>query len=572
MADRTKNTGMAYFLIFLMLSGHGLAMRARVDHHTQTAKLEAKVFSDNDMQEALRRGEAAIEETSCEDLPNVMRVVLQNATSSLEQQDWSSEIPEHAIQVVGMHALMITTVANVADTKFCLPEVMADPAVQQAVANLENVWGAVTAHLRSEEAQARVERSTVLLNEWKTQLQALSGSMLDRSLLFPSNVEENCPEPCTSCSTESGLFHRVDKFEFRCTLESSSSALPVAPGLTCEAPSGWGRTATCTVKDWQSLASQRTRIMAYTICDSRAVLAPIHNGGEVPQALRETCLEMEKGKAVSQEDMDEYRDFLTDTDDVVPAAFKAAFAIKMSLSITAGISELRQASRGNSAYAAPEQAHSSLMESDSATGVGCDAGDRGVNLFAEVGKVLVALVGGVMVGTALAVFGTSAVIFLMLFGFIIDLVMWEAVGGGFNVVRAMWNNPQLWLASAVVFGVSVGLYVAGSLYRSMSGTSRPFDCQPGTVTSGGSTFCVGGLHYGRRRSFACPGGSQLEVRCAQEDWGALTKANECGAMGPPMHTRPAQNPCQFQQDALQQCMATGGDCSFFLNAYQQCSR
>jgi hypothetical protein len=348
-----KKQSTSWFFIALILSNHGIALAVRVEMDRQEGKMDqpGSMLGPNDAQ-------AEFSTMSCEELGTEMSASMADVSARMNDRcnaescsfrDSESE----DIQSLAVLAMRITAIADVSDTKMCLPEVLeASTPFQTSQFTERFLASAVSAEARDRFSLAFSEMTKV-----QEEIHALSGDVTDRRLLLPTNIEDPavCPSPCVECTTQHNSWFRHDEtFSFKCILNAGDEK-PEGRGISCAEPEqrrGWGHghqhKTWCEVQDWQDLASQTLSISSKITCGAKAVMAPIQTGHAMSASLRETCESKESGEAVSQAALDQLVELDNTVGDVVSPGNLAIFSVFMAVEVTQAVGRLRTSTRGSS--------------------------------------------------------------------------------------------------------------------------------------------------------------------------------------------------------------------------------
>lgn len=263
-------------------------------------------------------------------------------------------LPKATISRVRDLSTSLATAIMTSDKKRCMREVMAHEDVAEALAEV-NAYVANLTSGPDADTNERVQLGFSRLASWQDQLVSMGSTMVDRDVLYPSDVENifDCPQPCRACSKKhNSLFKAEEKFKFKCYLAGAHRHLPphlVEGRIQCEAPKRrmwkfWEFKTWCTVPGWIADVYQDARIAAMVKCGSRSLLTTLQSGQTMPEDVLRTCMLAEQRMAVTMRELRDYRDFLAaEGDDVVPTGMKHIFSFYIATSTAQGLVGLRDA-------------------------------------------------------------------------------------------------------------------------------------------------------------------------------------------------------------------------------------
>ena len=444
MAQNRYTTG--WLFIALVLSNHGIAMAARVEMDQQGIRA---IGPDR----AIARSYERFQQMSCDELAAEMESVTGDAAAWLQETSQFSDMNSQQIQRVTLFTIQISSIANVADMKLCLPEVL--NSVESTAAHLQNFLSMeerFATEATSDASRERFQRAFNRVDAFESSLEDIQGGLINRHLLLPSNIEDPsvCPQPCTSCTREhNSRRQEAEEFQFKCIMDAGAEA-PVGPGFTCEEPTirnsnrnqqkSW-----CEVHDWEAAAAQTVDISAKAACGARSVLAPLQHGGDMSDMAISACEKELTGEALSQEEVNELRRLDSEIDDVVTPGNLAAFSLCLIINVITAVSELRLRSRTE---------ESSLIETEQPAGVPATEANQRPFAYTQGSwrcrRSLLSLANG-------------------LFGGVIDIVIgiaYLALMGSLGILAAM----SVFGADAVVatLGGSFGVATMGEAVRSVT--------------------------------------------------------------------------------------------------------
>lgn len=535
----------AWALVVLLLSHRAIAARFAVEETASHDRQEPSVDGNVRHQALLDREEAG--QLSCQDLPHLMALILDKCAIALTDATRQRVLDGQHCRELPQNAMRVAALTWIADRHHCLPEMMSAVPVREQVDRLINLWGRIPGSALSRESRRRMERAKMNFDNWQDDLLIGASSILDRRLVIASNVEDPdvCPEPCLRCQKRGSSTRTDDHFSFKCVL-SAGTEPPTRHDMNCSEPEPregamghiFGeRKSWCDVHGWRRTAEQTAAISASITCASLGAIGPLQHGREMPESVRETCVDGELGRVVPRAKLLQFRDYAGSVDSVVSSAERSAFSVFMSIGIARGLAALRMAARGNAqhgteARASLAQQKAELVgrqlaaETSLESGGGWNPHSDGDCLpraddepFDGVGRVLLSVCAGTL-GSAAGGFlahsvavGTSAVFFEALTSPLSSLALTMApVQPGF------------------FFLVAAGIYV-GRRTWSMLGTDT--GCEASTVDHGGSPICVAPMRFGvsvtlPASSVPCGNGTgakdvpSITVSCNESDGGIMT--------------------------------------------------
>jgi len=363
-----RRTVAPWFFIALVLSNHGIAMAARINAHHQQEALDKNVAEGPNQQ--LRNAHETYLQYGCDELGVEMAAAVGDAANRVRNhRDGTSAFSEMGVDQIRSVALLtirLSAIADVADRKLCLPEVVA----AGEATTIENLFFFRSAEqtfvnsATSEEAQDRFRRAFSRMSTVQSDLADLHGEVLNRHVLLPNDIEDpaNCPLPCNSCTREHNSWSaEAEDFSFKCIMDAGASS-PVGDGFTCEEPTlrrsnPLEQKAWCEVHHWQAAAAQTMDISAKAACGARSILAPLQHGGDMSEMARAACEKELTGESLIQEEINELRRLDSEIDEVVSPGNLASFSLFLIIELMTTISELRLRSRS-------EGIQSSLVEAE----------------------------------------------------------------------------------------------------------------------------------------------------------------------------------------------------------------
>merc|ERR1740123_2997788 len=170
--------------------------------------------------------------------------------------------------------------------------------------------------------------------------------MIDRRLLFHTDIQSSCPEPCQACD-----YKGAHGFSFRCLLrrkdKNREPDIPERHGVTCSAPRyrlfrWFPFKIYCKVADWKEEALQHVHISAMLSCATATIVQGLHRGwtADERQEFHRSCIEQELGNDDIREDV-----ALPTEDDAISPDLKLVFGHVIGLGMASGLAGLRQATR-----------------------------------------------------------------------------------------------------------------------------------------------------------------------------------------------------------------------------------
>lgn len=288
--------------------------------------------------------------------------------------DLGEDAPQSTADALNLAAKGVMEHAWAADMRECLEETMADEVVQEHAGRLRRRWnqileGASSTAVRDWDGQEslsvreRLVRSYADIGRWRDNMVNGAGSILDRSLIFPKNVEDPdvCPAPCLRCTRDhnSIIFDNDEQLSFKCILPRRGNT-PPSSDFNCSEPvrrnslqgqiTGQRKTW-CDVQSWHTSHDQAVTLAANVKCGAEAILGPLRHGIEMEERVREACQSVETSQATEALVAQQYHEFVVIDDGIASPAENAAFRIFMNLGMYEGLADVRRAARGNTASA-----------------------------------------------------------------------------------------------------------------------------------------------------------------------------------------------------------------------------
>jgi len=367
MANNRQKQTTSWLLIALVLSNHGIGMASRIEERGRLNKLENKVEwygkrnRPSVKQDDFHKAQENFSRMSCDELGGALRTAMTEVSNRLIDRCNSdscsfSDSESSEVRSLSLLSMKLTAIADVADTKMCLPEVMSTAG--------GSLHGKIFPFMQpfldsavSEQARERFTMAFQQITILQEDIHALRGDVVDRRLLMPTNIESPavCPSACQECTTEHNSWMKDDEeFSFKCVLNTGDPK-PESDAFTCADPvprngmfhkhksKTW-----CKVHDWLNLAEQTLAVSAKITCGAKAIFAPLQTGEEMSPSLRETCERKESGEAVTQESLDELIELDNTVGDVVSAGNLAIFSVFMAVELIEAVSRLRRDTRSSS--------------------------------------------------------------------------------------------------------------------------------------------------------------------------------------------------------------------------------
>lgn len=535
----------------------------------------------NPTESEYRRDQDRFTTMTCNQLGTEMTAAKLRATGLLNHRCSDSSCSfsadeAHEVESLATTAMRVAAISQVADQKLCLPEVLAAAEPHSISSNIFKERFLVSAV--SGEARKRFRMAFDKMASVQDDIEALRGSVIDRRLLLPTNIEDPavCPAPCKSCTTQHNSWYRDEEiFSFKCILDSGDPA-PVGLDMQCSEPvvrnsvlhrihshiredvdrqfKTW-----CEVSDWQDLASQTTMISAQLTCSAKAIFAPIQTGEDMSEDLLATCIAKESGEAVPQAALDELIELDNTLGNVVAPSNLAIFSLLMSMELTSAIGRLRLATRSS------DSLHGATGEYGGVDFARAADGGRDVRLaynhtYTEGStqqwtgacrRSILSLSLGLFTGVIQIVIAVGYEAALLTFGMLAlltadvsfavetvrDLERFLSTaphGSGQEAIRrmrALAGMMQDWGLTGVVVGFTVafglwGLYYAETHSAWSFGTGSPFDCSSGQLGHGPNAICHPALRYGETSTHTCPvprsDSGEIIFYCLQENMGVAT--------------------------------------------------
>lgn len=548
-----------------------------------------------------RRDQDRYNTMNCEELGTEMTAAMHSASELLNQRcslrscSFSRQ-ESNEVESLAIASMRIAGISHVADQKLCLPEVLA--AAEDYSFSSSEFRERFLASAVSGEARERFSKAFARMAELQGDIENLRGSVVDRRLLFPNNVEDPsvCPSPCQSCTTRHNSWIKGEEaFSFKCILNPGDPA-PVAEGLQCSEPvlrnSVMHRIRShlsestdrqyktwCEVQDWQDLAAQTLAISAHLTCGAKAIFAPIQTGEDMSEDLYATCVAKENGDAVPQNALNQLRQLDETVGNVVAPSNLAIFSVLMSKDITSTVGRLRQATRTSEGHHQVIGAHTGLDFSHAAEGGAL--GDHDVrlaynhthssrwfgkhrfSLFGSCSRSIFSLAIGLFTGVIQILIGISYLVIMLFLGVIAGLVAgvtfatetirgWLSSGDaamveGAEAAERVAGMASGWGVAIVVGGFAVGFGIWG-IKNILTAAASPYDCSSGQLGHGENAICHPALRYGERYVKKCPSEThhdgEITFVCLRENRGVMT-FHLPRIFGTVTHVETLNNGCAF---------------------------
>lgn len=359
-----RRTLAPWFFIALVLSNHGIAMAARINAHHQAENVLGNTVKGPNGQ--LRNAHETYQQMTCDELAVQMAQALGDAANRVQDHHDGtsafSDMGAEQVRSVALLTIRVSAIADVADTKLCLPEVINSGQISEHLEHFRSAEETFVNAATSEEAKDRFHRAFSRMSAVQSDLADLHSQVLNRHVLLPNDIEipANCPAPCNSCTREHNSWSQdTEDFRFKCIMDSGVSR-PYGEGFTCEAPSPRRSNANeqkswCEVHHWQAAAAQTVDISAKAACGARSILAPLQHGGDMSEMAVMACEKQMTGEALTQEEINELRRLDSEIDEVVSPGNLASFSLFLIVELVVTISELRLQSRSPSSLVEVDQ-------------------------------------------------------------------------------------------------------------------------------------------------------------------------------------------------------------------------
>lgn len=331
--------------------------------HTRQVRDE-EVQSRDEFKAAVAEGHRVLEAQTCEDLQVRLAVALSNAhivLTSMCQPDCgqtaSWEIQENLLSA----GELVMAASAAADENKCLAACLAAPEVQEELRILLSMAQHVLRSGHTPEANSAMALAWEYLVAWQQGTLDLADERLERRVVFPEDVEGNCPQPCYHCSREhNSMFKGEEAFRFKCYLKHEHrEEVPQEPGIICERPTRrtsrfwrpwrWNEWKTwCDVEGWKDTACSQAKVTALLSCGAAAIVNPLREAFLDIELMHKRCVEYEQGGLTDPRSLVAFQRQLQSDYNVVLPQHNLAFGVFLSAGLSSGLGALRWASRSNS--------------------------------------------------------------------------------------------------------------------------------------------------------------------------------------------------------------------------------
>lgn len=453
-----------------------------------------------------RRAHETYQQMSCDELELVMERATGEATRQMQAHRESfSEVSARGIQSIALLTVQVSAVADAADRKLCLPEVIDAGQTSENMEHFRSSESTFVNAASSEEARNRFRRAFSRMAVVQANLAGLHSQVLNRHVLFPQNIEEPavCPSPCTGCTRDhNSWFQEAETFAFKCILDAGASK-PEGEGFKCEEPTARNSNASeqkawCEVHHWQMAAAQTLDISAKAACGARSILAPLQHGGDMSEVAAAACEKEMRQEALSQEEVNELRRLDSVIDEVVSPGNLAMFSLFLIFELITTVSELRLRSRSPSSPREADQSASILMETHAQGSAGCQRailtlanGLFGAMMQIVLGIAFLAMMGTLGLLAAMSVFGADAVVATIApfvgLGFVAPAVdTLGAVRGSIVEFLERFRGSQAALEEGAQGAIAAGASVSDA--AALSAASDATASLSGTASQAGGTL------------------------------------------------------------------------------------
>merc|ERR1719330_256325 len=206
--------------------------------------------------------------------------------------------------------------------------------------------------------EASLEMAYTRLISWQRGMVDLAGPDLERTVIFPQDVANNCPSPCGKCTIKHNSWRKGSElFKFKCLLQEGQEP-PSEDTLKCTTPRKrrsfwrphrWGRKSWCTVQDWKDTACRQLRVTTAMGCGTDLITFPLlqhWNETTVDEFSSQSYFDCVRWETtLSTFGSMHYRYGHAGHRVTVPEANKLAFRIIMALGLSNGLAALRGQSR-----------------------------------------------------------------------------------------------------------------------------------------------------------------------------------------------------------------------------------
>lgn len=487
--------------------------------------------ADNDFVEKAKYGIKMAAETNASEVHQAMANALREAKDAMSQACDSSAIDcdfaatkAEFVEPISIASIVVASVATLADEKMVLKDVIRHDLVTAQMRELNQFIEPLQSSSRlangsaDESANMRMTASFRSLAAWQDGLVDLGEDLLDRQLMFPSDMTfiGNCPRPCKECTRKHNSWFKVEteKIKFKCILESKYKNTPPSnyeKRIQCERPRRrwsrfWQFKTWCTAVDWTLLAYQRARISAMLTCGSHSVFSMMKTGSTIPQHILKTCMLVEQRMAVTMKKLREYKQWLQrPSDGVVSEAAAAAFAVFVSITTAKGLVGVHWASEGNTR--APSEDLSQVLRGSEYTfvppelmkDVPCDPPVASNQVFLGVLAAIVATASGVAAGILVTF---PLLLFTVFWWFMIGF-LFHAIGVFAIFVPHTWIGVILLPVVGSFFGPAF-LSNTQRVYQSLTGRKEK-SCSRGImVLNKSQPLCIASMEHREAKRYDCP--------------------------------------------------------------------
>jgi len=202
------------------------------------------------------------------------------------------------------------------------------------------------------------------LVKWQAGLQIMKDQTLFYDPLYSSDISNNCPHECKSCSREHrSLYKKNENFKFKCYLKGSAVPSDTNEKFDCgkvrrRTYKPWQKKVWCNVKDWKLNLVKQARYSAMLSCSlyllQEHIQPPDVSVKDLADA-HKTCLNVEQGLVVSSAEYEQYKRTLMQPPEGERKLTSALMDIIKNLGVHAGLAQLILSS-------APKDTSHSLVE------------------------------------------------------------------------------------------------------------------------------------------------------------------------------------------------------------------
>jgi len=375
--------------LFTPLEAEALAeVQDQLDSHHEATDGEempfnpAQAYAFGMMKRFMKSGKKMEEHLTCEDLPQRMRTVVQEAAEAIkppkcsEQEASEEEASEeeasekeassgcdYASWAASLNVDSLVTAQNkiiglaaVADKKRCLPESM--PSPEETSSFLQSVLLVHEHSAASTDAgKNRLQEAYLQLVSFQQGFVSHAEGIADRGRLLSRDIGAHaCPQACGLCNR-----YQSPAFGFHCLLKTESDASDVTQeeGMTCTPAKkrrfNWfarvfrkyNYEMQCTVADWKQAAVQQVQISASMSCASTVLAVGVRS--ELTSTSRydmfTACMGHQQSGEMDEATKKQYTEQLKQVDTVVSPTDKAVVGLVLAFGQVSGLAALRAASR-----------------------------------------------------------------------------------------------------------------------------------------------------------------------------------------------------------------------------------